>query len=225
MPNDNDWVEVASATTNTMEGSNVDVFLSMDGPLICPSMSDADFRRSVMKLTAKAVELIGKRLHELEQWTPDARGRVSDWFGTNEEATRALLRSRLPALRSVLFALGPKNFLRASPELDGHLGCLPNNKNVTQELAHVCAPNTATHTICISPKFCITRPVNMFGESQIATIIHEASHFADTFASKDNMYGMNAYLTIWAKTNASLALDNADNIAGYVVYGEDIHVN
>jgi len=222
MPDDNQYVEVATGVTNTTPNSNVDVFLSLDGPPICTNMSDSEFRKQVMKLRDDAVMLIDKRLNELARWDHSAQERVADWFGSNDDVIRNRLASCFPNLKKVLMGLGPKNFLRASPELDRYLGCLPNLKNIQNEVAHVCAPNTATHTICIRANFCTLRSIDMFQESKLATIIHEATHFSDTFGSLDTMYGLNSYMMIWGRANPHLAINNADSITGYLVYGEDL---
>jgi len=46
---------------------------------------------------------------------------------------------------------------------------------------------------------------------------HEASHFKDTFGTQDHIYYMSKSLPL-AKTNPERAIDNADSIAGYVIY-------
>jgi len=221
MPEEN-WVEVGTATTNRIPDSNVDIFLDLDAPPICPNMTDAEFRKSVLVLTKKAVLLVEKRIREVGGWDARAQERVYDHFGTKDESVRQRLITCLPRLRKVLDDLGPRNFVRVSEDLIGHLGCTPSNKNVNDELASVCGPNTATHTICIAPKFCTSREYDMYGDSQLATIVHEASHFHDTFSSEDIIYTMTSYQKIWAKEHSDRAINNADNIAGYIVYGEDI---
>lgn len=220
---DEEWFEVhSSAVTNTNPGSMV--YVTIDTTPICPNMTDSDFRKKMLSLRDIALLLVDKRMKELQRWTPDAQSRVSDWFGQVNDATRSRLMSGLPLLRTVLQNLEPKNFMRASPELDKHVGCLPNLKNVDGEQAHVCKPDTATHTICIDPNFCTLRDVNMFGESKLGTIIHECTHFMDSFGSFDRKYGFNTYLNIWARQNPDLAIENADSIAAYVAYSEDVHL-
>ena len=219
---DSNWVEVGTATTNRIPDSNVDIFLDLDAPPICPNMTDAEFRRRVLILTKKAVVLVDKRIREVAGWSEYAQARVLDHFGTKDESVRQRLVSCLPLLRKVLDDLRPKNFVRTSEDVIRRLGCTPSNKNIKDELASVCSPNTATHTICIAPKFCTTRDFDMYGDSQLATIVHEASHFHDTFSSQDIVYSMSTGQKIWAKGHPDQAINNADNIAGYIVYGEDI---
>ncbi|MGH8781013.1 MAG: M35 family metallo-endopeptidase [Paraburkholderia sp.] len=187
-------------------------------------MTDAEFRKRVLVLRDCAAIVVGRRLAALSQWSIAEQARVTDWFGRSDAAIYDRLMSGLPALKKVLEGLGPKNFLRASPELDRYLGCMPHLKNVQEEAAHVCAPDTRTHTMCIAPKFCTMPEVHMFNESKLATIVHEATHFVDTFGSADNMYGFNSYMKVWARSNPDLATRNADSIALYVLYGEEIHV-
>jgi len=218
---DVDWVEVGSGVANSTPGSNVDIFLSLDGPPICENMTDAEFRRTVFKLRDDAVKLVERRVRELTRWDSSARTRVAEWFGKRDEATRQHLIAGLTSELAVLLSLGPKNFMRSSPELDAYLGCLPNTKGVRDEVAHVCAPNITNRVICISPKFCTLRNHNMYADSRLSTIIHEVTHFIDTFGARDHMYSVSSYLAIWGRSNPGLAIENADSIAGYVTYGEE----
>ncbi|WP_259460587.1 M35 family metallo-endopeptidase [Paraburkholderia sp. BL23I1N1] len=135
----------------------------------------------------------------------------------NDDAARNLLITGLIAVNRVLRDPKPKNFVRQSPELDRALGCLPS-QITAGSAAHVCAPDTATHTICIHEVFCEIRDKSSGGDSKLSTIIHEATHFADTFGSKDWKYTITRFLPEWGQKNPQLAINNADSIAGYVVY-------
>src|SRR5471032_3331311 len=108
MPEEN-WVEVGRATTNRIPDSNVDIFLDLDGPPICPNMTDAEFRETVVTLAKKAVMLTDRRINELSVWNTEAQDRVESHFGRKDATTREYLVSRLPKLRDVLDGLGPKN--------------------------------------------------------------------------------------------------------------------
>jgi peptidyl-Lys metalloendopeptidase len=217
MSDEHQWVEVATGMTNTTPGSNVDVFLSMDGLPICPNMTDAEFRKRVLKLRDEAVLQVGKRITELQRWNSMEQARVAEWFGRNDGATRNRLLMGLIAVNGVLRDLKPKNFVRQSPELDRYLGCQPNMKNFGAA-AHVCGPDTATHTICIHELFCTMRDRSAGADSKLSAIIHEATHFTDTFSSGDHKYTITPFLPRWGQENPDLAIDNADSIAGYVVY-------
>ena len=65
-----------------------------------------------------------------------------------------MLTNGLVALITVMNGLTARNFVRSDPDLDRALDCTPNTKNLDGEVAHVCGPDTATHTISTSPKFC-----------------------------------------------------------------------
>ncbi|MCA8271683.1 hypothetical protein LGN17_03995 [Burkholderia sp. AU30280] len=66
------------------------------------------------------------------------------------------------------------------------------------------------------------RDQNMFGDSRLSTLIHEVTHFADTFGSSDPRYGLDPTATAWARAHPDLALRNADTLTGFVIYGEDL---
>jgi peptidyl-Lys metalloendopeptidase len=123
------------------------------------------------------------------------------------------------AVNRILRELGPKNFVRQSPVLDRYLGCRPDMKNVGA-VADVCGPDTSTHTICIHELFCSIRDRSFGGDSKLSTIIHEVTHFTDTFSSKDHKYSITPFLKTWGQRNPQLSLDNADSITGYIVYGD-----
>lgn len=217
MPNDN-YVEVGTGQTNSTPGSNVDIFLTLDGPSICPNMTDADFRTLVMGHVARAVPLVATRIKELRRWPESEKKRVFEWFGANDEGTHGQLLTGLTAVQRVLSSLKPINFIRSGSERDMHLGCVPSGKNREGEAAHVCGPDTATHTICISERFCTMRHWSSGSDSQVSTIIHECTHFFDTMATVDNKYTITRFLQDWGQQNPALAITNADSVAGYVVY-------
>lgn len=94
----------------------------------------------------------------------------------------------LPRIAAVLRSLSPANFVRTGSDQDRATGCMPNPAGAAQEAAHVCAPDTATHTISISPQFCDMRQWSADADSRVSTVIHEVTHFMDTMATKDNKY-------------------------------------
>ncbi|MCC8405188.1 hypothetical protein LJ655_25485 [Paraburkholderia sp. MMS20-SJTN17] len=217
-----EWFEVHSgAVTNTNPGSMV--YVTIDTRPICQNMTNAEFRKEVMALRDIAVKLIERRIGELNSWDANAQARTKDWFGRSDLTARDVLQTALPKLKRVIAGLQPKNIRRASPELDATLGCVPRTNAASEEIARVCAPDVATHTICVNPKFCTLPATDMFGESKLGSLIHEATHFVDTFGSLDKMYGFNSYMKIWAAANPDLAIINADSIALYVSYGEEAH--
>ncbi|QVN17746.1 hypothetical protein JYG32_15995 [Burkholderia pyrrocinia] len=218
--NDYEYVTVDdTAVTNTKRDSRVDLFLTVDGPPICENMTDAEFRKKVLALRDDAVKIVAQRLHELSAWKAHARARVREWFGSDDESTRGVLSEGLAALVIVMQGLTARNFVRSDPELDRALGCTPNTKNLAGEVAHVCGPDTATHTISITPKFC-ELPDTSAGtfDSMQLTIVHECVHFMDTFGALDykNTYGQFLSRRL-AKEEPAMAIRNADNLAWYIL--------
>jgi peptidyl-Lys metalloendopeptidase len=211
-----EWFEVHSgAVTNTNPGSMVHV--KIDATPICPNMTDAEFRTTVMKLRDDAVVLIEKRIAALKKWDASEQARVGNWFGMKDDGARDILIRGFTAVNRMMRGLQPRNFVRQSPELDRVLGCVPHP--ISQgSTAHVCVPDTATHTICIHEVFCKTRDFSVGGDSKLSTIIHECTHFTDTFGSKDWKYTITRFLPVWGQENPRQAINNADSLAGYIVY-------
>lgn len=57
------------------------------------------------------------------------------------------------------------------------------------------------------------------GPSRVATLIHEVTHFTDVFDSTDQEGNFANCLKLAISDSVS-ALRNADNLAGYVIWGE-----
>ncbi len=189
---------------------------------ICPNMTNKEFCSLVLQLRDQAVALISnKRLPELARWDTDAQARVKEWFGVADSSTREHLQQGLTACKRVLEGLGCENFIRYSEANKKNLGCIfPSNTAGT--IAAVCKPDVATHTIAIGLDFC-GFPDNMLiygtgkvrdGDSKLLTLIHEVTHFDDTFGSFDAWYG-----TKYARDHAENpgSRINADSIAAYIL--------
>ena len=210
------WIEVGSGITNPTPNSSVDVLVGPPEP-ICPNMTDSEFGTMILRLRDQAVSFVDLRLKGLARWNKDDQARVVTWFGVSNDDIRARLTSGLTAVARVLRGLTAKNFVRYSEGTVRHLGCLPNPKFPQHVVAEVCQPDTSTHTICLHANFCSMRPMSYGKDSMVSTIIHECTHFMDTFHTQDHQYFMSQCL-LFAKSNPTLAIDNADSIAGYVVY-------
>ncbi|AXK63489.1 hypothetical protein CN645_22750 [Burkholderia sp. IDO3] len=193
--------------------------VSFDEPPICPNMTDAAFRKRMLELRDEAVEITLQRRRELMRWNPATEARVVAWFGSANMNARRKLTTGLDALARVMARLGPTNFVRVGSDADRATACLPNMENVDIEVAHVCRPDTATHTIAISLPFC-SLPERSAGNlsSQQLTIVHECAHFADTFDAGDHpaAYGRRACAQ-FAKRYPGMAIGNADNIAWFIL--------
>lgn len=181
-------------------------------------MSNALFRRKILQLRDEAVVIVEQRIQELTAWGQSAQARMKTWIGSTDDRTRADLIQKLAALALVMKGLEPKNFIRPDPENERVLGCVPNS-DTRGEVAHVCGPDTATHTIAITRNFC-DLPETTAGtlSSMQLTIVHECTHFHDTFAALDykNTYGPRLSLQL-ARDEPDRAIKNADNIAFYVL--------
>ncbi|KXU92454.1 hypothetical protein CR51_30925 [Caballeronia megalochromosomata] len=117
-------------------------------------------------------------------------------------------------------ALKPENIIRNDPDSERVLACVPANDGRDDgTAAHVCGPDTATHTIAIHEKFC-TLPDMPRGtlDSKLLTLIHECTHFDDTFSAIDyerKYYGQFMAKRL-ARENPKIAIRNADNISWYI---------
>ncbi|MFM0321924.1 M35 family metallo-endopeptidase [Caballeronia glebae] len=213
-----EFFEIHSSMTNTIEGSSV--VIDVNTERICPNMTNAEFRKVFADAQAEAVAKIGVRLKALNAWHTSEKDRVFQWFGRNDESMREHLLNGLGRVLEVVREFGPENVVRSDSEGDKATGCLPNPRGRDAEAAHVCAPDTATHTIAISLGFCTMRPRSGGGDSRVSTIIHEATHFLDTMATEDPKYGIVPMLKTWGRAHPELAIKNADSVAGYCVYSD-----
>jgi uncharacterized Zn-binding protein involved in type VI secretion len=183
---------------------------------ICPNMTNRDFCNLALSLRDQAVRLIDRRLMDLSRWEKADRSRVERWFGNSEEKTRQHLRSGLSKCSGVLRGLTCVNFIRYSETWARNVGCVLDGQ--TNVAAAVCGPDTRTRTIAININFCELRQLSPEKDSQLSTLIHEVTHFDDTFASKDSAYTFHKSLEL-ADSDPRRAFDNADSITGYVVWG------
>ncbi|WP_175855331.1 M35 family metallo-endopeptidase [Burkholderia cepacia] len=212
---DGEWFLVHSgAVTNTNPGSMVEVTINTEK--ICHNMTNKEFREMVLSKRDRAVSLVEKRIKDLQRWSNTDKARVLQWFGRTDERTRITPLTGLTAIVRVLKALTGYNFTRWDSERFKHIGCVPNS-NKSGVAASVCSPDTVTHTIAIHPDFCTMRDFSWEKDSIVSTLIHEVSHFDDTMGTRDHKYFMEECLAFGAE-NPNQAINNADSIAGYVIY-------
>jgi len=219
---DKEWFLVHSgAVTNTTPGSMVHVYINTTQ--ICPNMTNREFRVMIAKLIKWSIILVDRRIADLERYDKKTKDRMIYWFNRSDENTRRYLIDGFSRQLGVLKILTPHNFVRTDPNLDRMLGCVPNMGDIENEAAHVCGPNTDRRLINIAAKFCTgLRDQNMFGDSRLSTLIHEVTHFVDTFGSVDPRYGLDPTAAAWARANPDQALRNADTLTGFMIYGEDL---
>ena len=192
--------------------------------LICPNMSNEQFYATMSKLRDKSVRLLSERLSELSRWSAPDRIKVERWFGDTSAETRMKLIDGLTAIRSITMTLTDRNYVRYSLAALRETGCQPRRgADAAPPTAAVCKPD-GTYQIFIGGKFCampednhgIDGPFERDGDSKLLTLIHEVSHFPAAMNSEDEWYS-----TTWSKVKARMhdrfCIENADNIAGYVV--------
>ncbi|AMU09473.1 M35 family metallo-endopeptidase [Burkholderia cenocepacia] len=219
---DKEWFLVHSgAVTNTNPGSMVDVYINTTP--ICPNMTNRQFRITASRLLKWPIILVERRITDLKRYDKTTKDRMIYWFNRCDENTRQYLLDGFSRHLSILKTLTPHHFVRSDPNLDRILGCVPNMVDIDNEAAHVCGPNTERRLISIAMKFCTgLRDQNMFGDSRLSTVIHEVTHFVDTFGSGDPRYGLDPTAAAWARANPDQALRNADTLTGFVIYGEKL---
>ncbi|MEJ8810246.1 M35 family metallo-endopeptidase [Variovorax ureilyticus] len=192
---------------------------SADDEDICPNMSNEQFVELILKLRDKAVELISQRVRDLERWGSPEKQRVKTWFGASDGELRQYLSNGLKACIRVLEGLTGDNFVRYSESAMRNVGCTPSgNQSGAGLAAEVCGPDLKTRTIGIGLEFCTLPDISFSIDSKLGTLIHEVTHFVDTFSSVDTVYHMREALK-WMPENPSKARTNVDSITGYVMYG------
>jgi len=84
------------------------------------------------------------------------------------------------------------NFVRYSEQLVKELGCRPNGDK--EDVAAVCRLDVKTHTILVKQKFCTLRLNSGRLDSIVSTLIHEATHYDESFGADDIFYGFDRSL-------------------------------
>jgi hypothetical protein len=210
------WVEVGTVTTNRTPNSNVDIFLDLDKPPICSNMTNKEFRRVIMMVRDAAVTLVKERIAELSKWDAKERERAGYYFGRADEEIRSTLATGLPKLLSALQELVPEKIVRWDDALNRSLSCSLTTDS-GQNRASVCKPDSAKRVIAIYSAFCTDPNGQLWRNSKVKTLIHECTHYTDTFDSDDLMYAdSDSGMRIFALRNADKAIRNADSITGYI---------
>ncbi|HEY1998244.1 M35 family metallo-endopeptidase [Paraburkholderia sp.] len=215
-----EWIEVHSAAvTNTNPGSTVHVTINTTP--ICPNMSNGDFRKLIIRLRDTALVLIRERIADVTRWDQTAQDRAKIWFGRADEALRARLHAGLPKLAAAMQELKPENIVRWDKQANQNLTC-----SIVPDSGHndaaVCKPDSARRMIAIYSHFCTLPDVYVSGNCKLNTIIHECSHYIDTFNSQDISYGFGRALSRWGQNASEEAWCNADSIACYVAHFDDV---
>ncbi|WP_075643705.1 M35 family metallo-endopeptidase [Paraburkholderia monticola] len=212
---DDEWVLVHhGAVTNTNPGSLVEVTINTRP--ICSNMTNKEFRKEVMRARDVGVELVKRRIEGLARWDVTEQERVTTFFARADESTRRVLSSGLSRLVTAMQELVPEKIIRWDSKTGKALSCgLKPTSRDTQ--ASVCRPDSEKRIIVIHTDFCKS-PFGLLRDAcKIKTMIHECTHFTDTFNSRDIVYGdRESGLRIWANNHPDEAIENADSITGYI---------
>lgn len=203
-----------TACTNTNPNSCVDVTINTTP--ICPNMTNKEFRQRMMKVMDAAVVLVSDRIVAVSRWDAQERARATTYFGRADDDIRAVLVAGLPKLLSALKELAPEKIVRWDDSVIKNLTCalVPDSG---QNRAGVCKPDSENRVIAIYSAFCSDSDGELWHGAKVKTIIHECTHYTDTFNSDDLMYGnTESGMRAFALGNSDKAIRNADSIVGYI---------
>ncbi|WP_082054838.1 M35 family metallo-endopeptidase [Cupriavidus basilensis] len=193
-----------------------------DQTIICPNMSNAEFRALMLRLRDKAVKDVDNRLGEISTWGKIDQAKMALYFGPPSNELRTRLKDGLARIRALLVSLSENNFERYSEESLARTGCIPKAAKDNLGAASVCGPD-GLHRIFIWPAFCRlpdelkdSKGVPVDGDSKLLTLIHEVSHFQDAMGTRDVWYSTRN--SRWKAADANrFCIENAENIAAYTV--------
>ncbi|WP_080419423.1 M35 family metallo-endopeptidase [Burkholderia ubonensis] len=215
MPRDDDYELVHnSATTNTTPGSKVPVAVNM-AP-ICSNMTNKQFVDVVLRARDAAVTLIKDRIAAVARWDRNEQDRAKTYFGRADEEIRRIMVVGLPRLLRAMQELVPDKIVRWDDERNRNLSCsvIPDSGN---NHAAVCKPDSEKRVIAIYSKFCTDSDGELYHASKVKVLIHECTHYIDTFDSEDIRYGDTELgMKLFAMSNPDEAIRNADSITGYI---------
>ncbi|WP_141723384.1 M35 family metallo-endopeptidase [Burkholderia sp. A2] len=212
---DDDYVLVHdTAMTNTTPGSKVHVDINTTP--ICPNMSNTQFAEVTMRARDAAVVLIKDRIAAVTRWDADEQVRATTYFGRADAQIRSTLSSGLPRLLAAMQELVPEKIVRWDSRVSKNLTCsvVPDNG---RNHAAVCKPDSQKRVIAIYSKYCSDSFGELYHASKIKVLIHECTHYTDTFNADDIIYGDTEIgMKVFAMHNPDLAITNADSITGYI---------
>ncbi|APA85680.1 hypothetical protein BJG93_09960 [Paraburkholderia sprentiae WSM5005] len=213
---DEEWILVhTGAVTNTTPGSLVHV--TINTLPICENMSNAEFRRLIMRLRDAALTLINERIADVARWDKSAQDRVKRWFGRSDQFVHNRLSFGLPRLATAMQQLQPEKIIRWDEQKGMQISCAITPDRGVNDAA-VCKPDSARRIIAIYPHFCTLPDADVSTNCKLKVLIHECTHYIDTFDSDDVIYGFGSGIGYWAQTDPDGACRNADNFACYIAH-------
>ena len=192
------------------------VHVTINTTPICPNMTNQEFRQTMMKVKSAAVVLVMDRIAAVARWDSQERVRAATYFGRADDGIRNALATGLPRLLSSLQELVPEKIVRWDDSMNRNLSCAVVADG-GQNRAGVCKPDSERRVIAIYSAFCADSNGELWHGAKVKTIIHECTHYTDTFNSDDIMYGnTESGMHAFALCNADKAIRNADSITGYI---------
>ncbi|CAB3766001.1 hypothetical protein B7G54_13800 [Burkholderia puraquae] len=163
-----------------------------------------------------AISLIQQRIAGVTTWNVAEQARARLYFGRADDDIRTTLEIGLPKLLNAMQELVPEKIVRWDDTMNKRLTCgvVPDSGSNT---AAVCKPDSEKRIIAIYSKFCKISNGDLWTAAKVKTLIHECTHYIDTFNSDDIAYSdAESGLRIFAMSNPDSAIRNVDSITGYV---------
>jgi hypothetical protein len=143
-----------------------------------PGLSAAFGDRAIRDAQTKAIDLLKKRLDDLDAWDQDTQESFLTWFGTDEDKARKLVRARIVKAIAKLQALRVENFVPIRPPRKAGMTAHEYQDAIDEyyeEFAFVNPDKRGGRyemTVHIGPEFATADDTTRAG-----TLIHEVSHF------------------------------------------------
>ncbi|WP_232434933.1 M35 family metallo-endopeptidase [Burkholderia ubonensis] len=179
-------------------------------------MTNKQFADVVLRARDAAVTLIKDRIAAVARWDRNEQDRARTYFGRADEEIRRIMVVGLPRLLRAMQELVPDKIVRWDDERNRNLSCsvIPDSGN---NHAAVCKPDSEKRVIAIYSKFCTDSDGELYHASKVKVLIHEYTHYIDTFDSEDIRYGDTELgMKLFAMSNPDEAIRNADSITGYI---------
>lgn len=136
---------------------------------------------------ADALAMIDKAALSLERWNASDRAHFKEWFGSDSEEARNLMRERLRKMRAKLL----EEELVVGSDEDKYAHVWPLGNTVNLDGHFWTAPRTGE-------------------DSRAGTVVHETSHFWSAGGTRDHAYGRTKCRAL-ASEDPDKAINNADS--------------
>jgi hypothetical protein len=146
-------------------------------------VTNKEFRLQAMWAREIGVELVKRRIEGLARRDTKERERVQIYFARADEATRKVLSDGLHRLLKAMQELEPEKIVRYDSETSRKLSCAVRPDSGENHAA-VCKPDSEKRVIAIYSAYCDSSFGRLWGTCKVKTIVHECTHFTDTFIRK-----------------------------------------